>query len=216
MGIVNRFSRAIRAHLDDLRMSPHPEQVIDQAIEEMRAIERATRQDLTSVRGSQKRLRAEAERLAAEAKRWEERATLALRSHDELLAREALRQKLALDRTAAAVRDDADQHGVTASELERTLTAIEREATSLTARKGALVAEVLAARAASKSAPSAEFSRTSERIAALEAEVEAERVLHDPEQAKLAARFQALEQRAEADIVEDELRSLKELLARND
>lgn len=211
MGIVHRFSRVVRANLNALLSSDRPAVLIDGAIDELQQAARRAQQDRITSLGSQKRLTEESAQLRAEGQRWEARAALALRNGDEALARDALQQKLETERKATALERDAAEHGATALSLDRTIQTLETEARTLEARKPTLVADVLAARAQNLQPP--ELTRAQDRVHALEAEIEAANVLHDPKRAELDARFQALESKSSEETLEDELRHLKAQLA---
>lgn len=223
MSIVNRMGRALRANLNGLLTSDHPGRVIDEAVSELQHIVKQAKRDQITAMGGHKRLDEEAKRIAAEALQWEDRAALALRHGDEALAREALQQKLNLQRRADRTRRDADQHLQAADHLSYTIDKVETEMRELSARKGALVADVLAARSRSPDGVQGgvdataslgeAWSRATDRVTALEAEIEAASVLEDPKRATLEARFAALAQAEGHDEVEDQLRDLKAALA---
>lgn len=218
MGIVHRLSRLVRSNLDALAGSPDPGRLVDQAIDELRAQVRRARQDLITSRGQEKRLRERLLETQKEASTWEARAVLALKNHDESLARDALREKLSSERQAVSLGRDVQQTARAADELERTIQGFETEARALELRKSALVADVLAARAQThipgsgrRSPP--ELDRAQARVVALEAEIEAAQVLQDPQREALDARFRALEAEADKDPIEDQLRDLKRQLS---
>ena len=222
MGIVNRMGRALRANLNSLLDSDQPDRVVDEAVSELQEVAKQAKRDLITARGSHKRLNEDVERLTKEVRHWEDRAALALRHGDEGLAREALQQKLAIQRRVEQTQRDANQYGYAAHQLEQTISRVEQEARELAARKGALVADVLAARARKlpggqgNTALGEEWSRATDRVSALEAEIEASSVLDDPKRATLDARFAALEKQADDGAVEDQLQSLKDQLSATD
>lgn len=222
MSIVNRMGRALRANLNSLLTSDHPERVIAEAVAELQHIVKQAQRDRITAMGGHKRLDQEAKELATEAQRWEERAALALRHGDEALAREALQQKLTAQRRAEHTQRDAEQHLQAGEQLMQTIERVETEVRELNARKGALVADVLAARSRGPSGAVTHlgpthlgeaWSHATDRVTALEAEIEAASVLDDPKRIALEARFNALTQQTEDGEVDDQLRDLKASLA---
>lgn len=219
MSIFNRIGRVVQANLNSLLDGAEdPDAVIAQTLGDMEDGIRDARKDLISARGAEKRLLDEATQHDAEAKRWEERAALALRSNDEDLAKQALAQKLSAAKEATRVRTSAGQHGTAASQLEQAIERLEARRQELDARKGTLAAQVRAARTQPSQhgspAPSAvtKMDSMTTRIDAMEAELEAASVLEDPARADLEARFNALEAGAVASDVDDQLAALKRRL----
>src|SRR5690606_9111653 len=92
-------------------------------LEEMGEQLKSGRQDVIAAVAAEKQLRKKADDLKGEVEKWEKRAELALKSDDEALAREALRQKKRVETEHANVeRARADQRDVALkmkSELER-------------------------------------------------------------------------------------------------
>jgi len=215
MGTFSRLNRLMQANLRAvLDREPDPARIIEDTLGELREGLKQAKRDLITAEGGHKRLQAEAEAQELEVTRWDERAALALRSGDEELARDALRQKLAARQEAEARLSQAATAGRAAEQLRQVIAQVEERVTDLEARKGALAAQVRAARAGgvSDSAPGVgRLQALGDRIDALEAEVEAADVIDAPQRQReaLEARFRALEAEASGVEVEDDLAALK-------
>lgn len=214
MGLLDRFTRAVRANLNDLLGSDDPDTLIGASISELENGAKDGKRDLLTSVATAKRLRGEADERQKEAAQWAERAALAVRKGEEDLAREALKQKLRLSKEADRLTAESASHDKAARELEKAIETMEQQAKELAARRSSLVAEVRAARAQDTrlASSASELSRATERVAALEAEVEAAQVLAPKREADLLQRFAELERSAEDSSVEDELRDLKKQL----
>jgi phage shock protein A len=223
MGMFRRLNTVLRSNLSALLdRAEDPEKLIAQTALDMRGELKTARRELVSALGTAKRLAKEREDLLEEARRWEERATLALREGDEDLAREALRQRARAQRQADEVGARASRQEAAADEMRVALERVEQRIGDLESRGHTLAAEVRRARQAGtrEAAPGARFGsqtfddleRMGSRIDQLEAEVEAADVLDDTRRAEVARRFRELEREAEADGVEDQLAELKKKL----
>jgi phage shock protein A len=223
MGMFRRLNTVLRSNLSALLdRAEDPEKLIAQTALDMRGELKTARRELVSALGTAKRLAKEREDLLEEARRWEERATLALREGDEDLAREALRQRARAQRQADELGARASRQEAAADEMRVALERVEQRIGDLESRGQTLAAEVRRARQAGtqEAAPGGRFGsqtfddleRMGSRIDQLEAEVEAADVLDDTRRAEVARRFRALEREAEADGVEDQLAELKKKL----
>lgn len=216
VGTFSRLNRLLQSNLRAvLDQAEDPEQLISSTLAEMRDGLKQAQRDVITAQGSAKRLAKEAEAKAGEVTQWEDRAALALRAGDEALARDALRQKLALGREADAKAEQAATAQRAADQLQAGIAQLERRRDDLEARKGVLASQVRAARttgAGQGTAPTPGLGRLealTDRIDALEAEVEVAAVLDDPERCRVEARFAELEAAAGGSVVEDELAALK-------
>jgi phage shock protein A len=224
MGVLSRLHGVIRANLNSLLdHAEDPDALIAHTVDDMRTELKRARGDLVKTLANARRLEKEADDLDAEGSTWEERAVLALRTGDEGLARDALRQKARCTRQAAATRANADEAARSAEAMKDALERLEKKADELDARRPTLAAELRAARrapaAAAASGPkfgSAAFDdleRMASRIDRLDAEVEAHAVIDEgPAKAELEARFRDLEKKRTDGDVEDALAALKRKL----
>ncbi|MDH5670553.1 MAG: PspA/IM30 family protein [Myxococcales bacterium] len=218
MGIFNRLTQVVRSNMNALvDRAEDPDSLISQTIREMEGGLKQAKRELVETMAASKRLSTEAETEAAEAERWGQRAALAVKSGDDALARDALKQKLASRRKAEQKRDQARASETVAARMKSTLAELEHKTDELRARKAALASQVRSAREAGGAQPASslgggafgELERLTERVDALESEVEAASVLDDVKKAQLEARFRELEQSSAQSEVEDELAELK-------
>jgi phage shock protein A len=223
MGMFSRFNNVIKSNLNSLvDKAEDPEKLIGQTVIDMKDGLKKARQELVTTLGTAKRLEKKVIELFAEAKSWEDKAILALRSGDELLAKEALKRKGRAERDAQEAEKQAASAATAADEMKETLENVERKIDEIESRKTALAAQVRKARdtanpggGGSRFGDSSAFSdleRMGGRIETLESEVEAHEVLDDPKRADVDARFRRLEKEAGGSKVDDELAALKRKL----
>lgn len=209
MGIFDRMGKVISSNVNALLdKAEDPRKSVELAVEEMTQSLRDAKQEIVEALGNQKRLGSKAEDLEKEIKKWEQRAELALKSNDEALAREALKQKKRLvterDRSEGVV---AEQRGIVLT-MKRELERMEGKLADLKARKATVVAELTRAKraaadpTASHAAGGAAFDKFREMENKLDqkhaegsAYNEVEEVLRDgrASDADLEARFAKLE-----------------------
>lgn len=189
-----------------------PRRSIDHTIEEMHEQLRAARREIVAAVAAEKQLKSKVDALDAEARKWEDRAELALRRGDEALAREALIQKnrvVAERDRAEALR--AEQRGA-ALEMKAELERMDRKVKEIAARRSTIAVQVEQARAGGgpealgRSGPGPgpfdELRRMEDQIEAVEASVQAQRELDEAlglrgpsgmTAAEVEAKFRALE-----------------------
>src|ERR1700685_943287 len=94
MGIFDRMGRVISSNVNSLLdKAEDQKKLLSLNIEEMdEQIKRAQREVVAAV-AAEKQLRKKCDDLTADREKWDKRAELALKSGDEALAREALKQK---------------------------------------------------------------------------------------------------------------------------
>ncbi len=224
MGIFSRLNHVIKSNLNAMvDKAEDPEKLIGQTILDMEAELKKARRELITTVGTAKRLDKKAAELDDEAARWEEKAVLALRSQDEELAKEALRRKTRTLKEAENVRRQAAQQASAGEAMKDTIERVEQKIDDLKNRKGTLAAQVRRAREAPTEAPVTgssrfgsetfdELERMAGRIDQLDAEVEAQQILEDPNRAEIDARLRKLERSSADDAVDDELAALKRKL----
>lgn len=232
MGIFDRMGRVIQSNLNSLLDKAEDEKkLIELNLDEMDEQIKAGHQEVVAAVASEKQLQKKCDELRDDIARWDRRAELALKSGDEPLAREALKQK----RRVAGELDHAEQarveQGDAALKMKTDLERMKESLARLKLRKGTLVARATQARtgggaeqlgARSGSSAFDNFRRMEEKIAGREAEgaamAEVEEALgKGPKAEDLEAKFRELERNAGksggaapgSSDVDDELAALK-------
>jgi len=222
MGIFSRLNTVIKSNLNALvDHAEDPDKLIGQTVEDMKVEVKRARRELVTTLGTAKRLDKKVEELGDEIEGWEEKAVLAVKSGDDVLAREALKRKAKLKKEIEATRNRAAQQATSADEMKDTLEKIEERIEDLKARRSTLAAQVRKARETPGDASTGrygsssfdELERMSARIDKLDSEVEAGAILDDePKRADVDARFRKLERTVGSDAIDDELADLKRRL----
>lgn len=220
MGIFSRFNRVLKSNLNSLMdKAEDPAKLIDQTVVEMESELKNAKKELVQTLGSAKRLEKKKKELEEEVTRWEDKAVLALKAGDEVLAREALKMKQKTTRQVDEVDRQAAEQEKAAFEMKDTLEEIEQKIEDLKARKSSLAAKVRRARQdpgddaiTGRGGAFGDLERLAGRIDGLEAEIEAHDVLDDPSTRDIDARFRQLERTAGKSAVDDELEALKRRL----
>lgn len=231
MGIFDRMGKVISSNLNSmLDKAEDDKKLLELNLEEMAEQLKAGRQDVISAVAAEKQLRKKAEELQAEVAKWEKRAELALKSDDEALAREALRQKKRCETEAENAEKARIEQRDTALKMKDELERMEQKLEDLKMRKGTIVARAQQARAGATSeglgargGSSAfdNFRRMEEKIEGREQEglamAEVEEALGTKDKRDLEDKFRDLERglsgggsgtKKDADI-DDELAALK-------
>ncbi len=221
MGFFARLARIIRANLNDLISSAEdPEKMLEQLVIDMtRQLAEAKKQVAVAI-ADEKKLRRRAEVERAEAKKWEEKAVLALKAGDEQLAREALVRKKQHDGIAAQYQEQWERQKQAVAQLKLALRALDNKIDEARRKKAVLIARKRRAEAMkriqstmsglSDNSAFEAFERMERRIDQAEAEAEA----HAEMAAEMGAgaldqRFAQLESERGAD---EELEALKRKL----
>ena len=230
MGIFDRMGKVISSNLNALLdKAEDDKKLLELNLEEMGDQLKTGRQDVIAAVAAEKQLRKKADDLKVEVEKWEKRAELALKSEDEALAREALRQKKRCEgEYELAEKARADQRD-TALKMKEELERMERKLDELKMRKGTIAARAQQARsgggaeglgARGGSSAFDNFRKMEERIEGREQEglamAEVEEALgNGPDRRALEDKFRDLERglggkgdKKDADI-EDELAALK-------
>ena len=233
MGIFDRMGKVISSNVNSLLdKAEDDKKLLELNLEEMAEQLKSGRQDVITAVAAEKQLRKKADDLKAEVEKWEKRAELALKSDDEALAREALRQKKRAESESEHAEKARIEQRDTAIKMKEELERMEQKLEELKMRKGTIAAraqqarsgggaESLGARGASSAFDN--FRRMEEKIEGREQEglamAEVEEALGNGESKRdLEAKFRDLERgisgggaggtKKEAD-VEDELAALK-------
>lgn len=148
MGIFDRMGKVISSNLNSLLDKAEDDRkLIELNLEEMGEQLKAGRQEVISAVAAEKQLRKKHDDLKSEAEKWEKRAELALKSGDEALAREALKQKKRVTSEAEAVDKSRAEQRDQALKMKDELERMEQKLEELKLRKGTIVARAQQARA---------------------------------------------------------------------
>ncbi len=232
MGIFDRMGKVISSNLNSmLDKAEDDKKLLELNLEEMADQLKAGRQDVIAAVAAEKQLRKKSDDLKAEVEKWEKRAELALKSEDEALAREALRQKKRCEGEYETVDKARIEQRDTALKMKEELERMEQKLDELKLRKGTIAAraqqsrsgggaEALGARGGSSAFDN--FRKMEEKIEGREQEglamAEVEEALGTTEKRDLEDKFRDLERglsggkdggtKKDAEI-EDELAALK-------
>ncbi len=148
MGIFDRMGKVISSNVNALLDRAEDDgKLLELNLEEMAEQLKAGRQDVIAAVAAEKQLRKKADDLKADIEKWEKRAELALKSEDEALAREALKQKKRTETEYEnAEKARADQRDI-ALKMKEELERMEEKLDALKMRKGSIAARAQQARA---------------------------------------------------------------------
>lgn len=210
MGIFDRMGKVIQSNLNALLdKAEDDKKLIELNLDEMDGQIKAGHQEVVQAVAAEKQLKKKLDDLQADADRWDKRAELALKSGDEALAREALKQKKRVQAELATTdKARADQRDA-ALRMKEELERMKEKLAELKLRKGSIVARAQQARGGTgaeqlgtKGGTSAfdNFRRMEEKIEGREAEgaamAEVEESLGKGEKSEdLEAKFRELERR---------------------
>src|SRR5579862_524990 len=218
MGIFSRLAQLIRSNLNDLiSRSEDPEKMLNQVVLDMNnQLVEAKKQVAASI-ADEKRLAKQFDQEAANAQEWERKAMLALRSGNEVLAKEALSRKREHDELAATLKDQWTKQKAAVDQLKKALRMLNDKIEEAKRKRNVLIARKKRAEAQKAIQETMSglrdqsafetFDRMSQKIDQIEAEAEAQADLADEYSGDtLAKQFQALERSSSAD---DDLVALK-------
>jgi phage shock protein A len=230
MGIFDRMGRVIQSNLNSLLdKAEDDKKIIELNLDEMESQIKAGHQEIVQAVAAEKQLKKKTDELVADVERWDKRAELAMKSGDEPLAREALKQKKRVsgerDVAERACTEQRDAAARMKDELER----MKEKLAQLKLRKGAIIARAAQSRGAGSEQLGARgssnafdnFRRMEEKIEGREAEgsamAEVEEALGAGRNSDdLEAKFRKLEREgggkggdSTSSDVEDELAALK-------
>lgn len=147
MGIFDRMGRVISSNLNSLLDKAEDDRkLLELNLEEMAEQLKAGRQDVIAAVAAEKQLRKKADDLKGDVEKWERRAELALKSDDEALAREALKQKKRTEQELASVEKARVDQRDTALKMKEELERMEQKLDELKMRKGTIAARAAQAR----------------------------------------------------------------------
>jgi phage shock protein A len=232
MGIFDRMGKVIQSNLNALLDKAEDERkLVSLNLEEMDGQIKAGHQEVVQAVAAEKQLRKKCDELTTEVAKWDKRAELALKSGDEALAREALKQKKRASSELDVAEKARGQQRDAAVRMKDELERMKQRLDELKLRKGTIVARAQQARGGAsgseqlgaKGATSAfeNFRRMEEKIEGREAEgaamVEVEAALGKGEKGEdLEAKFRQLERQVGGETaggspsdVDEELAALK-------
>jgi phage shock protein A len=228
MGIFDRMGKVISSNVNSLLdKAEDDKKLLELNLEEMDEQLKRGRQEVISAVAAEKQLRKKKDDLSADVEKWDKRAELALKSGDEALAREALKQKKRATAEAEAVEKARGEQRDQALKMKEELERMEQKLEELKLRKGTILARAQQAKAGggaeglgAKGGSSAfdNFRRMEEKIEDREAQgsamAEVEEALGKGEREQdVEAKFRELERGGKStdknSDVEDELAALK-------
>jgi phage shock protein A len=229
MGIFDRMGKVISSNVNSLldKAEDH-KKILELNITEMDEQLKRAQEEVVAAVAAEKQLRKKVDDLTEDQGRWDKRAELAMKSGDEALAREALKQKkrvtLEIEHTEQARAAQRNAALNMKGELER----MREKFAEIKLRKGTLVARATQAQAGAgseglgaKGGASAfdDFRRMEEKIEGKEAETSAMAEVDDalrgggPSKEDLEAKFRQLEgevgKGGTPSEIDDELAALK-------
>src|SRR3954469_2079545 len=218
MGIFARLAALLKSNLNDLiSNSEDPEKMLNQIVMDMsNQLLEAKRQVAASI-ADEKRLAKQVEQETANATEWERRAMLAVRSGDDVLAKEALARKKEHQTLAEQFQEQWSKQKQAVDQLKLALRALNNKIEEAKRKKNLLIARKKRAEAQKaiqetmtglKNASAFEtFDRMAGRIEQMEAEAEAHAELNEQATGDtLAHKFRELEVTKGAD---EDLTALK-------
>ncbi len=147
MGIFDRMGKVISSNVNSLLdKAEDDKKLLELNLEEMGEQLKSGRQDVIAAVASEKQLKKKADDLKAEVEKWEKRAELALKSDDEALAREALKQKKRTEGEQATVEKARQDQRDVALKMKDELDRMEKKLDELKLRKGTIAARAQQAR----------------------------------------------------------------------
>ena len=141
MGLFDRMGKVISSNLNSmLDKAEDDKKLLELNLEEMSEQLKAGRQDVIAAVAAEKQLRKKADDIKADIERWEKRAELAMKSEDEALAREALKQKKRCEGEIDSVEKARLEQRDTALKMKEELERMEQKLEELKLRKGTIAA----------------------------------------------------------------------------
>ena len=148
MGIFDRMGKVIQSNLNSLLdRAEDDRKLIELNLDEMEEQIKSGQQEIVQAVAAEKQLRKKADDLTADVDRWDKRAELALKSGDEALAREALKQKKRVHGEAEAAASALVSQRDVALKMKEDLERMRTKLAELKLRKGSIVARAQQARA---------------------------------------------------------------------
>jgi phage shock protein A len=226
MGIFDRMGKVIQSNLNALLdKAEDDKKLVGLNLDEMDEQIKAGHKEVIAALAADKRLTKKCDDLRADVQRWDHRAELALKSGDEALAREALKQKKRTTSELEVTDRARGEQQAAALKMKEDLERMKLKLAELKLKRGTIVARAAQARAGaggenlgSRGGSSAfdNFRRMEEKIEGKEAEGAAmaeveEAIGKGPKNEDLEAKFRDLEKQGGGgpSDIDDELAALK-------
>ncbi len=230
MGIFDRMGRVISSNMNSLLdRTEDPKKLLELNLTEMEEQLKRGQEEVIAAVAAEKQLRKKSEELTEDQARWEKRAELALKSGDEALAREALKQKKRVTAEAAAAEQARAAQRDAALNMKTELERMREKFAEVKMRKGAIATRAVQAQAGGASSEGLgarggtsafeNFRKMEEKIEGREAETSAMAEVDaairggGPSKEDLEAKFRQLEGQvgkgAAPSDIDDELAALK-------
>ena len=139
MGILTRIFNLFRATTSDLLdKAEDPEKMIKQMISDLEAQKKKAKEQMTEALALQKRLERDTEKEHQEAKKWEQKAILAVQNEKDDLAKEALTRKNEHLRRALDFEKQLEMHQNNADSLKESYQTMEDKIDEIKRKQGLL------------------------------------------------------------------------------
>lgn len=218
MGIIDRFSRLIKANINDLiSRAENPEKILNQLILDMKEQLIEAKKQVAVAIADEKRLKKQLDNELNLSREWEKKAMMAVRAGRDDLAKEALMRKSEHDQLAQEFQGQWEAQKAAADSLREALRRLNSKIEEAKRKKNLLIARQKRAEAQkaihetmgrlSDNSAFDAFGRMEEKITKMEADAEATAELADDMTGdSLNSAFEDLEQQSVAD---DALAALK-------
>ncbi|MBF2049700.1 MAG: PspA/IM30 family protein [Leptolyngbya sp. IPPAS B-1204] len=202
MGLFDRLGRVVRANLNSLiSQAEDPEKILEQTVLDMQDDLIKLRQAVAQAIATQKRTERQCAQAQTNAEEWYRRAQLALQKGDELLARDALSRRKALQETAQALQAQVTQQTGIVTQLKQNMRTLESKLAEAKTKKDMYIARARSAQASQRlnemmgrvgtRDAMAAFDRMEQKVLQLEAQAEVAAELNSG--GELEKKFRALE-----------------------
>lgn len=202
MGLFDRLGRVVRANLNNLiSQAEDPEKILEQTVIDMQDDLIKLRQAVAQAIATQKRTERQCSQSQLNAEEWYRRAQLALQKGDDVLARDALSRRKALQETAQALQTQIDQQRGIVDKLKENMRTLESKLAEAKTKKDMYIARARSAQASQRlnemlgnvgtRDATAAFDRMEQKVLQMEAQAEAIAELNS--EGNLEKQFKALE-----------------------
>lgn len=218
MGLLERLLTLIQSNLNAaINAMSDPAREVDELVREVEDGARKARAEVQAAMATDKLERRRVDDLLRQSKEWGERAERALGAGDEVLAKEALARKAAVDQDGREAVRGLEENAHYIDQLTQALRALEAKVAEVKAKKETLKvrARAQAGRSPLSGGAFTEYDRVTHKVDVAEAEVALEEELaavrhEDAKSREVERRLQELEGKRDID---DRLAALKKKLS---
>src|SRR5580693_2496557 len=147
MGIFDRMGKVIQSNLNALLdKAEDDKKLVELNLDEMDEQIKAGHKEVISAIAADKQLAKKVDELRADVQRWDHRAELALKSGDEALAREALKQKKRTSGELEIAEKARGEQQAAALKMKDDLERMKQKLSELKMKRGTIVARAAQAR----------------------------------------------------------------------